>query len=76
LTALPTEVQENVLDAMDRAAERPESLVFRGVSRDAVIDVVASAGSDRVYVFVTVRRDNAARAPRVMTIGHSIRRNA
>jgi hypothetical protein len=68
-------IQEDVLDALDRAAERPDSLVCRGTGRDAVIDVVGSIGSDRIYVFVSVKRDNAAHALRVMAIGHSVRRD-
>ena len=72
LAALPPELQEEVLDELDRLAAHPDLLVFRGTSPDAIHDVVQQVGGSRFYVFITAQRDDAAGVVWASSIGHAV----
>jgi len=74
LTALPFDVQEEVLDFLDsltteaRIRSRP-----RQASRDEVFDPVIVRDEGQYYVFAVVRFDHRSQAIEVMKLGHTLR---
>jgi hypothetical protein len=72
MATLPPEVQEDVLDLIDRLSGNPDLLKPRRSSPDVVHDLDSVAGGRRYTVFVTAQRDVSSKVVRVTSIRHAV----
>ena len=73
LAALGPDLQELVLDEIERLVAEPGGLTFRGTGDSAVHDFIRSTGNSVDYVFVTVRLDEATQVLQIESVGHYAR---
>jgi hypothetical protein len=73
LTALPLQLQEDVLDLLEELTNTPALRVSRGASPDVVRDIVKTYNGALYYIFVLITPDPATRTVRVISIGHIVR---
>jgi hypothetical protein len=73
LRQLPTWLQEETLDQIERVAEDPTLLTRRGRTPASVFDFTATRPPQTHYVFLILEPDPPARTLRVLTLGHYTR---
>jgi hypothetical protein len=71
---LDVELQEDVLDQLDRAAAAADLLPHRQLALSHVLDLQRDRADGTDYVFLTLRYDPERRTLTVLRLGHHARR--
>jgi hypothetical protein len=73
LATLEFDLQERAYDELDALAGNPAALKPAGLDEAVVHDLVVDVGIIRHYVFMVIRRDDAARLLRVDAAGYVVK---